>query len=69
MIEDRDRIGVSGHRAGAGRTTCVFDPAILDAGVHRLAVHDGIGREAWATHGRNDDDAFAAGQKSSKLLR
>src|SRR6476646_239636 len=60
VVEDGDRVGVSGHGAGRSRTTYVFDPAILDAGMHRFAVHDGICREAWFTHGRNDDDAFAA---------
>src|SRR6516225_3097940 len=60
VIEDRDRIGVCGHGAGRGRATYVFDPAILDAGMHRFAVHYGIRRKAWFAYSRDDDDAFAS---------
>src|SRR5436190_1990666 len=60
VIEDCDRIGAPGHRSGRSRATYVFDPAILYTGMHRFAVHDGVRREAWFTHRRNDNDAFAS---------
>ena len=60
VIEDGDRIRVSGHGAARSRATYVFDPAILYARMHRFAAHDGIRREPWLTHSRNDDDAFAS---------